>query len=81
MISLTRLAHPDRWASVGKVFPGRERWEMSAAFYWFLDFMILNWGYLILNNRDFWLPYLVESADHIRGKTLFSCLIYDYRVL
>jgi len=68
LISLTRLAHPDRWASVMRVFPGRDRWELSRAFYWFLDYMIANWGYLILNNRDFWLPYFMSSAQHMRDK-------------
>ena len=71
MISLFRLAHPDSWASVGMHFPGRPRWEMARAFYWFLDFLIYNWGYLLLNNMEFWLPYLGASAEAIRCKFVF----------
>jgi hypothetical protein len=38
------------------------------AFYYFLDFMISNWGYLLLNNRDYWLDHLPRSANSIRMK-------------
>jgi hypothetical protein len=68
MISLARLAYPLRWCDVLLLFPGRKRWSCQRAFYWFLDFMIKNWGYLILNNRDFWVPYFQQSADAIRVK-------------
>ena len=67
MISLFRLAHPSDWLSVGVHFPHRSISELGRAFYWFLDFLILNWGYLLLNNMEFWLPYLPSSAEAIRG--------------
>lgn len=74
MISLFRLAHPSDWQSVAVYFPGRAIYELSRAFYWFLDFLIVNWGYLLLNNMDFWLPYLPSSAEAIRGKLMFKLL-------
>jgi hypothetical protein len=36
--------------------------------YYFLDFMIENWGYLILNNRDYWVDHMVDQAEAIRLK-------------
>lgn len=68
MISLARLAYPLRWRDVNCYFPDRKRWQLSDAFYWFLDFLISNWGYLVTNNREFWLPYFKDSANAIRGK-------------
>lgn len=68
MISLVRLAFPLRWVDVIAYFPSRSRQECQAAFYWFLDFMVVNWGYLILNNREYWLPHLAASAEAIRVK-------------
>ena len=44
LISLTRLHWPLAWKNVVKEFPGRMRWELQKAFYWFLDFMIINWA-------------------------------------
>ena len=68
LISLIRLSWPHRWSDVRKSFPDRSRNELQLAFYWFLDFMINNWGYLITNNREYWLPFLEESAEAIRNK-------------
>ena len=68
LISLIRLAWPYRWSDVKLHFPDRSRNELSVAFYWFIDFMIVNWGYLILNNRQYWLPFFQSSAEHIRMK-------------
>jgi hypothetical protein len=31
-------------------------------------FIISNWGYLILNNRDYWVPHMAASANAIRAK-------------
>jgi len=70
MISLTRLSFPYRWSDLYERFPGRKRWFMKAAFYWFLDFMIVNWGYLLLNNMDYWKPYLAQSCEAIRVKLM-----------
>ena len=30
--------------------------------------MVVNWGYFILNNRDYWLPYVISCAEAIRRK-------------
>ena len=68
MVSLTRLHYPLTWHMVKKDFPGRERWSLQAAFYWFLDFMIHEWSYLLLNNLHYWLPYLAASSEAIRIK-------------
>ena len=68
LISLIRLAWPFRWGDVKLHFPDRSRNELSVAFSWFINFMIVNWGYLILNNRQYWLPHLKTSAEHIRMK-------------
>ena len=68
LISLTRLAYPSRWSDLSERFPGRHRRFLQLAFYWFLDFLIANWGYLILNNRQYWKPHLAASCEAIRMK-------------
>ena len=68
LISLTRLHYPLSWNQVLLEFPGRKRWEAQIAFLWFLDFMIANWGYLILNNQKYWLPMFPTFAQAIRNK-------------
>jgi hypothetical protein len=68
LISLTRLAFPSTWSRLYPWFPGRKRWQLQAAFYWFMDFMIVNWSYLLLNNLEWWTPYFVPSAEAIRIK-------------
>ena len=68
LISLKRLSYPNRWCEIESMFNDRGQKELSSAFYWFIDFMIVNWGYLILNNREYWLDSLVESAEAIRRK-------------
>lgn len=68
LISLIRLSYPMRWSQVEMHFPGRHRWDLKAAFYWFLDFMTVNWGYLLTNNREYWLEKLPQSAEAIRLK-------------
>jgi len=68
MISLMRLHYPLRWSDLYPWFPGRKRWFMQCAFYWFVDYMVYNWGYLLLNNMEYWRPYLVLSCEAIRIK-------------
>ena len=68
MIALSRLHFPNRWSDLYPWFPGRKRWFLQCAFYWFIDFMIYNWSYLLLNNMPFWKPYLLESCEAIRMK-------------
>jgi len=66
LISLSRLSFPGRWSDLYERFPGRRRWFLQAAFYWFLDFMIQKWAYLLLNNMHFWKDYLAASCEAIR---------------
>jgi hypothetical protein len=68
LISLERLSFPHRWSDIYERFPGRKRWFMQACFNWFLDFMIFNWGYLILNNVMWWKNKLMDSCNAIREK-------------
>ena len=68
LISLTRLSFPNRWKDLYPWFPGRKRWALKCAFYWFINYMVYEWGYLLLNNLEFWLPYFAESAEKIRLK-------------
>ena len=68
MISLLRLSYPYRWTDVMQFFPGRSRQQLQAAFYWFLDFMIYNWAYLLLNNHQYWKEFLPQSAEALRVK-------------
>lgn len=68
LISLSRLNYPLRWNDLKERFPGKDRWHMQACFYWFLDFMIANWGYLLLNNLRWWKPRLADSSEAIRRK-------------
>ena len=68
LISLTRLTFPHRWTDIYERFPGRKYWFLSAAFMWFLDFMIDNWSYLLVNNLNWWYPRFEESCNKIRLK-------------
>jgi hypothetical protein len=68
MISLTRLSFPYKWSDLYERFPGRQRWFLQGVFYYFLDFMISNWAYLLLNNMVWWKQYFKESAEAIRIK-------------
>ena len=70
MISLVRLSYPHRWEDVERIFPGIKRWKLQRCFYWFLDFMIQNWCYLILNNRDYWAPQMGAMASAIEDKLI-----------
>ena len=72
MVSLVRLSYPHRWEDVERIFVGIQRWKLQSLFYWFLDFMIENWSYLILNNRDYWTPQMPTMARAIELKS--SCL-------
>jgi hypothetical protein len=46
------------------------RSQASECFHCFLSFMVNNWGYLLTNNFDFWVPYLRECALSIRLKCI-----------
>ena len=79
MVSLVRLSYPHRWEDVERIFVGIQRWKLQSLFYWFLDFMIENWSYLILNNRDYWTPQMPTMARAIELK-LASLPNPDYRL-
>ena len=79
MVSLVRLSYPHRWEDVERIFLGIQRWKLQCLFYWFLDFMIENWSYLILNNRDYWTPQMPTMARAIELK-LASLPNPDYRL-
>jgi len=70
LVSLTRLSYPKRWADVTERFPNRDRWALKRMFYWFLNFMIDNWGYLLLNNLEWWAPSFGDCASTIRSKLM-----------
>ena len=85
MVSLVRLSYPHRWEDVERIFVGMKRWKLQYLFYWFLDYMIENWSYLILNNRDYWTPQMPNMARAIEMKLatlpnpdyrLFSLMMY-----
>ena len=79
MISLVRLSYPHRWEDVERIFPGLKRWKLQSCFYWFLDFIIQNWSYLILNNRDYWVPQMGDMAKAIQHK-IATLPNEDYRM-
>ena len=68
LVSLTRLSFPCRWEDMYERFPGRKSQALQVMFYFFLNFMVKNWAYLLLNNMTFWLPYLPTSCEAIRLK-------------
>jgi hypothetical protein len=79
MVSLVRLSYPHRWEDVERIFIGIKRWKLQSLFYWFLDYMVANWSYLILNNRDFWTPLMPTMARAIEVK-LATLPNPDYRL-
>jgi len=68
LISLIRLSYPHRWCDVLQYFPDRDRQECQKAFYFFLNFISSNWGYLITNNRSYWNKDLDVFSEAIRSK-------------
>ena len=69
LISLYRLHRPTALsdACFRSIF-GFGYSAVSMIFNSFLDFMIERWSYLILDNMNFWLPYLPACAQAIRNK-------------
>ena len=65
LISLSRLAFPLRWSDIQE---RKGRRALQVAFYYFLDFCIVNWGYLIVNNRAYWVPKMVDQTEANRKK-------------
>jgi hypothetical protein len=68
LISLSRFSFPLRWSDLYERFPGRKSWFLREAFYYFINFMTSNWGYLLVNNLEWWKPKFGESCEAIRRK-------------
>jgi hypothetical protein len=49
---------------------GHDGIRVSKIFKIFLNFMVDNWGYIILNNGPFWKPYMKGMAEAIRRKCM-----------
>ena len=62
MITLARLAYPVRWEDIIPDFGGRSRQELTNAFYWCINYIVINWAYLITSNTD-----AVAAAAAARG--------------
>jgi hypothetical protein len=65
LITLVQLFYPHCSADFIRILPGRDRQDLQITFYWTLDHLIINWGYLITNNRSFWNDRLEELAETI----------------
>lgn len=68
LIAMARLSWPSRWSDLMLLFAGRKRWFLGRCFYWYLNYMIDNWAYLLVNNIDYWIPHLEASCEAIRKK-------------
>jgi len=55
---------------VSDVFGFNHMQLASECFHCFLHFMVTNWGYLLTNNFDFWVPHLWSCAASIRFKAI-----------
>ena len=53
-----------------KVLFGLGHTAVSMIFNAFVDYLVESWGYLLMNNMHFWLPYLSGCAQAIRNKCL-----------
>ena len=81
IISLLRLSYPSRWCDVQAKLPRdkvRTSTDCGKAFYWLIDFLIANWGYLLLNNISFWVGMFPHFANQIRLK-LQNLVTENYR--
>jgi hypothetical protein len=69
LIGLYRLHLPSITSDGAfKTLFGLGRTAVSMVFNAFIEFLVDNWGYLLLDNMPFWLPYLPECAQAIRDK-------------
>ena len=53
----------------------------SQAFHLFLNFIVGDWGYLVTDNLDFWVPYFPECADAIREECLHNGVLFNDRFM
>jgi len=69
LVSLFRLHYPTEESSLAfvEVF-GYKYHKVSKAFNAFLNFMTTHWGYLLLDNMNYWLDKLPDCAEKIREK-------------
>ena len=71
LVSLYRLHRPTTLSEGSfKLIFGMGHTAVSMAFNAFLDFMVDKWSYIIMDNLNFWLPYLPDCAQAIRDKCL-----------
>jgi hypothetical protein len=70
LFGLYRLSHVSKYnqADVHTLFGLSDPGLASKCFHCFLNFMVTNWGYLLTNNLDFWLPYIPDCARAIARK-------------
>jgi hypothetical protein len=81
LIGLYRLHRPTTLSDGSfKLIFGMGHTAVSMAFNAFLDFMEDRWSYIIMDNLDFWLPYLPDCAQAIRNKCVEKgCYFPDAR--
>lgn len=69
LVSLYRLHRPTTlFDGCFRTIFGLGHTAVSMAFNSFLDFMIDRWSYLLVDNLNFWKPYLADCAQSIRNK-------------
>lgn len=69
LVGLYRLHRPTTLSDGSfKVLFGFGHTTVSMAFNAFLDYIINRWSYLLVDNMEFWLPYLPGCAQAIRNK-------------
>jgi len=52
--------------------------QVSSIFLLFLKFLVENWGYLLTNNVEFWVPYLSSCALAVRNKLQQKGVYFDH---
>lgn len=69
LIGLYRLHLPTTISdgSFKRIF-GLGHTAVSMVFNAFIEFLVNNWGYLLFDNLQFWLPYLPDCAQAVRDK-------------
>jgi hypothetical protein len=70
LYGIYRLSHTETLTSEGvrSLFGFTSDSRASTCFKIFLTFMVENWGYLLTNNMEYWLPMMQGCADSIRAK-------------
>jgi hypothetical protein len=74
LVSLYRLHRPSvlNDGSFREIF-GFDYHKVSKCFNAFVDFMVIHWGYILLNNTAYWTDSIPNFAEKIRLK----CATYD----